>query len=128
MYVKANYMYICKRKEKKIKCPLTTGFSFFSTTMMEKSLKTAVWNIEGLSSDKISDPFFVHTLSKFHIVSFVETWSSYSDREINIPNFKLIATNCRKKTQKSQKKFWWHIYFCQTSNFKGYNFITQETF
>jgi hypothetical protein len=44
--------------------------------MSSNLLKSAVWNIEGLSLDKIKDPNFINTISKFHMISFVETWTN----------------------------------------------------
>ena len=71
--------------------------------MSERFLKSAVWNIEGLSSDKISDPHFLQSISKFHIVSFVETWGNDLNDDLNLQNFHLIASSCRKKHKKARR-------------------------
>jgi hypothetical protein len=52
--------------------------------MSSNLLRSAVWNIEGLSLDKIKDPHFINTISKFHMISFVETWTNDNDNEIKI--------------------------------------------
>ncbi|VDI65671.1 Hypothetical predicted protein [Mytilus galloprovincialis] len=66
------------------------------------SLKTAMWNIEGLTTDKSQDPYFLETISKFHIVSFVETWSN-SDPKLSLPEFNLISSSSRKKHKKARR-------------------------
>ena len=62
--------------------------------------KSAVWNIEVLSLDKIKDPHFINTISKFHMISFVETWTNDNDNEIKIPGFHIVDGNNRKKNIK----------------------------
>ena len=66
--------------------------------MSSNLLKSAVWNIEGLSLDEIKDPHFINTISKFHMISFVETWTNDNDNEIKIPGFHFVDGNNRKKT------------------------------
>ena len=68
--------------------------------MSSNLLKSAVWNIEGLSLDKIKDPNFINTISKFHMISFVETWTNDNDNEIKIPGFHFVNGNNRKKNIK----------------------------
>ena len=65
--------------------------------MSDKFLKSAVWNIEGLSLDKMTDSHFIHSVQKFHIVSFVETWLYDLDHRTNIPDFCLIDKTTRIK-------------------------------
>lgn len=38
-------------------------------------LKLGMWNVEGLSNEKIQDPHFQKQLSQFNIASLVETWT-----------------------------------------------------
>ena len=66
------------------------------------SLKTAMWNIEGLTTDKSQDPYFLETISKFHIVSFVETWTD-ADQNICLPEFNLISSSSRKKHKRARR-------------------------
>ena len=68
--------------------------------MSSNLLKSAVWNIEGLSLDKIKDPHFINIISKFHLISFVETWTNDNDNEIKIPGFHFVNGNNRKKNIK----------------------------
>ena len=70
--------------------------------MSENFPKSTVWNINGLNSDKISDPFFIQSISKFHIVSFKETWSNDAD-EINLLDFCRIGVGNRKKCKKATR-------------------------
>ena len=71
--------------------------------MSEVLLKTAVWNIEGLTVDKVIDQQFIKHVSKFHIIGFVETWANDSDNVINIPSFHLVDTNNRRKHKKARR-------------------------
>ena len=41
-----------------------------------------MWNIQGLTPDKIIDHNFVNFLSKMHVISLVETWSD-SGKTVN---------------------------------------------
>ena len=65
--------------------------------MSSNLLKFAVWNIEGLSLDKIKDPRFINTISKFHMIILVETWTNDNDNEIKIPGFHFVDGSNRKK-------------------------------
>ena len=71
--------------------------------MCDKFLKSAVWNIEGLSSDKMIDSHFIHSVQKLHIVSFVETWLNDLDHRTNIPGFCLIDKTTRKKHKNARR-------------------------
>ena len=51
-----------------------------------------------LELDKIKDPHFINIISKFHLISFVETWTNDNDNEIKIPGFHFVNGNNRKKT------------------------------
>ena len=70
--------------------------------MCENLLNVAMWNIEGLSADKINDPHFCSCISKFDILSLVETWANESDDNVSLPGFCTVDSNYRKKTQKCQ--------------------------
>lgn len=85
----------------------------------ESLLQIAVWNIEGLSLDKINDPYFIRTIQKFHIFGFVETWSNNLDNEINIPGFSLIDINTRKKHKKARRNSGGICVFSKNSIAKG---------
>jgi hypothetical protein len=64
-----------------------------------------MWNIEGLSNEKIQDLLFQKQLSHFHIASLVETWTG----EINqgtgniFPNHYLVYSSFRKKHKKARR-------------------------
>lgn len=53
-----------------------------------------MWNVEGLTSLKASDPQFQNIVSNFSIISSVETWlgdnyqdvTSFEKDDINLPN------------------------------------------
>ena len=65
--------------------------------MCTNLLKTAVWNIEGLTTDKINDPHFNKIISQFQIISFIETWTNDVDvNEISIPGFCFVDSNNRR--------------------------------
>jgi len=53
--------------------------------MLKNCLKSAMWNIEGLTTDKINDPHFLKTISQFSIIGFVESWTNDSDKHIRYP-------------------------------------------
>lgn len=38
-------------------------------------LKLGMWNVEGLSNEKMQDPHFQKQLSQFNIACLVETWT-----------------------------------------------------
>ena len=68
--------------------------------MCENLLNVAMWNIEGLSADKINDPHFCSCISKFDILSLVETWANESDDNVSLPGFCTVDSNYRKKNIK----------------------------
>ena len=70
--------------------------------MSSNLLKSAVWNIEGLSLDKRKDPHFINTILKCHMISFVETWSNDNDNEIKILGFHFVNGSNRNKILKGQ--------------------------
>lgn len=82
-------------------------------------LKSAVWNIEGLTHDKIKDPNFSNIVSKFHILSFVETFTNDSDIELNIPGFHFLDKNIRKKHPKARRNSGGVNIFVKNSIVKG---------
>ena len=59
-------------------------------------LKLCSWNIEGLTSDKVDDPYFQEIISKFALISFVETWTGETIQDISIPKFELVHNSSRK--------------------------------
>ena len=66
--------------------------------MSDRFIKSAVWNIDGLSLDKMTDADFTFSVKNVHILSLVETWSNDQQQCTNIPGFCLIDQNIRKKT------------------------------
>lgn len=87
--------------------------------MSSNLLKSAVWNIEGLSLDKIKDPHFINTISKFHMISFVETWTNDNDNEIKIPGFHFVDSSNRNKHKKARHNSGGINIFVQNSISKG---------
>ena len=79
---------------------ITKGFAlnqYSICIMSENLLKTVVWNIEGLTWDKINDTYFYQIISQFHIIGFVETWTNDIDKNFNIHGFQLLGTSNRTK-------------------------------
>jgi hypothetical protein len=70
--------------------------------MLKNCLKSAMWNIEGLTTEKINDPHFLKTISQFSIIGFVETWpwTNDSDSIFNIPGFHFVDGSNRKNIGK----------------------------
>ena len=66
--------------------------------MSSNLLRSAVWNIEGLSLDNIKDPHFINTISKFHMISFVDNWTNDNVNEIKITGFHFVDGSNIKKT------------------------------
>ena len=89
--------------------------------MSSNLLRSAVWNIEGLSLDKIKDPHFINTISKFYMISFVETWTNDNDNEIKIPGFHFVDGSNRKKHKKARRNSGGINIFVQNSISKGIN-------
>ena len=89
MYMKISYRHL-----------ITKGFALNQYSifiMSENLLKSAVWNIEGLTWDKINDTYFYQIISQFHIIGFVETWTNDIDKNFNIHGFQLLGTSNRTK-------------------------------
>ncbi|CAG2232931.1 unnamed protein product [Mytilus edulis] len=88
--------------------------------MCTNLLKTAVWNIEGLTTDKINDPHFNKIISQFQIISFIETWTNDVDvNEISIPGFCFVDSNNRKKHHKARRNSGGINIFAKNSISKG---------
>lgn len=87
--------------------------------MTAKLLKAAVWNIEGLSLDKINDDYFYDMISKFHILGFVETWTNDNDQNLSIPGFKKIGMSNRKKHKKARRNSGGIIVYAKNEIAKG---------
>ena len=67
-------------------------------------LNIAMWNIEGLTSDKVVDSHFLDIIESMHILSFVETWSSSEASQLlHVPNFELIASSSRTKHKRARR-------------------------
>ena len=62
-----------------------------------------MWNIEDLTSDKIVDDHFLSVISKFHIISFVETWTSEYSQCPSLSGFEFISSGIRKKHKKARR-------------------------
>jgi hypothetical protein len=60
-------------------------------------LKIAMWNIQGLTSEKLSDSDFRDKISNLHIIGFVETWADDPNLGYNLPQYDLISLSSRKK-------------------------------
>ena len=60
---------------------------------IENLLKFCMWNIEGLTKDKLNDPHFHRQISDFSLISFVETWLGDQSEEVDICNFQLVHSN-----------------------------------
>jgi hypothetical protein len=69
----------------------------------ENFLKIDMWNIKGLTTEKVNDPHFQNIISKFNITSFVETWIGESTQDIVLPNFELVHSSSRKKHKKARR-------------------------
>ena len=68
--------------------------------MLKNCLKSAIWNIEDLTTDKINDPHFLKTISQFSIIGFEETWTNDSDSIFNITGFHFVDGSNRKNIGK----------------------------
>lgn len=66
------------------------------------NLKLGMWNIEGLTQDKINDPHFYEVTSNLHVISLVETWSDGS-QDFNIPGFDLVCSTSRKRNKRARR-------------------------
>ena len=66
-------------------------------------LKIAMWNIQGLTLEKVTDPCFLDKISKLQIIGFVETWADSSIEPHNLPNFDLISLSSRKKHKRAKR-------------------------
>jgi len=101
------------------------GFSFKKKEkvdlkiMLINCLKSAMWNIEGLTTDKINDPHFLKTISQFSIIGFVETWTNDSDSIFNIPGFHFVDGSNRKKHRKARRNSGGINIFVKNSLSKG---------
>ncbi|KAK3101032.1 hypothetical protein FSP39_000386 [Pinctada imbricata] len=62
-----------------------------------------MWNIEGLTSDKINSQSFIDSISKFNIISLVETWANDTEHNNDIPGFKLVEIRNRTKHCKARR-------------------------
>ena len=87
--------------------------------MTQNLLKSAVWNIEGLTQDKINDSYFQEIISEFQLLSFVETWTNDDNLQINIPGFQFIAGSNRKRHKKARRSSGGINIFVQNSIAKG---------
>jgi hypothetical protein len=68
--------------------------------MLKNCLKSAMWNIEDLTTDKINDPHFLKTISQFSIIGFEETWTNDTDSIFNITGFHFVDGSNRKNIGK----------------------------
>jgi len=89
--------------------------------MLKNCLKSAMWNIEGLTTEKINDPHFLKTISQFSIIGFVETWpwTNDSDSIFNIPGFHFVDGSNRKKHRKARRNSGGINIFVKNSLSKG---------
>ena len=72
-----------------------------SRTPVSDNLKIGMWNIEGLTTDKISDTQSMNVVSQLDIVSLVETWSNGD--HLNIPGHVLVSSTYRKKHKNARR-------------------------
>ena len=61
-----------------------------------------MWNVQGLTKDKINDPEFQNIVNDFDIISFVETWTGET-QEVELSNFEFIHSSSRKKNRKARR-------------------------
>ena len=87
--------------------------------MLQPLLNFAMWNIEGLTSVKCTDPHFLSYVSNFDILSFVETWSSDHDVAANLPGFQLVDSRNRQKHKKARRNSGGIKVFVKNAIFKG---------
>ena len=79
--------------------PRKPTFSRFGKNM----LNLCSWNIEGLTNDKVTDPYFQDIISKFELISFIETWTGENSPDFSLPNFELVHSSSRKKHKKARR-------------------------
>ena len=87
--------------------------------MLQPLLNFAMWNIEGLTSVKCSDPQFLSYISNFDILSFVETWSNDHNVAANLPGFQLVDSRNRQKHKKARRNSGGIKVFVKNNIFKG---------
>ena len=67
------------------------------SSSIKHNLKIGMWNIQGLSDEKINSDVFINFVSNMHIVSFVETWCDSDKSHFEIPGFVGIGNSTKKK-------------------------------
>ena len=73
------------------------------SSKIDYNLKIGMWNIQGLSEEKINSDLFVNFVSKMHIISFVETWCDSGKPHYDIPGFVCICNSNRIKHKKARR-------------------------
>ena len=72
-----------------------------SRTSVFDNLKIGMWNIEGFTTDKISDTQLMNVVSHLDIVSLVVTWSNGD--HLNFPGHVLVSSTYRKKHNNARR-------------------------
>ena len=70
--------------------------------ILKQKINLMMWNIEGLTKSKVSEPHFLKCISDVDILSFVETWNDGKESH-NIQNFQYICSSSRKKHVRAKR-------------------------
>lgn len=55
-----------------------------------------MWNVEGLTSVKASDPQFQNIVSNYSIISFVETWLGNNYQNVKLSKVQIVHSSSKK--------------------------------